>query len=77
MNPLQIIISILAIVVPILMTAIFALLNKAIGETIGRVNDRVTVVQDDLKEHKDKCDKIEKAALDARLTALETAAARK
>lgn len=67
-------IQILAIVVPIVMLLIMGLLSWALTQTIGRLNDNLTAsisrvtdrvksTQAELTEHKDECDKIDKAVL--------------
>jgi len=60
-------IRILAIIVPIFMTIIFALIGIAWKATLGRVTDKIESVQFELSEHKDACDKVNKSVLASRV----------
>ena len=69
---LDIVIQIGAITVPIVMTLIFALIAYAVNQSTGRVRDKIKSVQEELTEHKDSCEKIDKNVLESRLVNAET-----
>lgn len=58
-------IQILAIVVPLLATFIFALVGYAVKQTLGRFTDKLVYVESKINSHIDGCSEIDKNVLDA------------
>jgi hypothetical protein len=64
-------IEVVAIAVSVLSAVIGALLQWGTKQTIARVYDKIGSVQTELTEHKHDCEKVDKAVLQHRVTAVE------